>query len=128
MNTGNVYKRLGTQVAVKGEYLKRISVPLYVVMQQKILDQLRSRINFEPLINSETWDITFLGFDYDGTINTDGQLAMPHVETVRTSLENYTHAMTSGGDPNALRADFAARVRRKAAARVRQANNEPRLF
>ncbi|MEJ2858127.1 MULTISPECIES: hypothetical protein [unclassified Saccharothrix] len=37
VNTGNVYKRLGTQVAVKGEYLKQIEVPLYVVMQHSIL-------------------------------------------------------------------------------------------
>lgn len=128
VNTGNVYKRLGTQVAVKGEYLKQISVPLYVVMQQKILKQLRSRIDFTPLDNAEPWDITFAGFDYDGTTLADGQLAMQHVETVRTSLESYTRAMTSSGDPNALRADFAARVRRKAAARVRQRDDEPRLF
>lgn len=129
INTGNVYKRLGTQVAVKGEYLKQIEVPLYVVMQQKILEQLRSRIDFAPVRESEAWDITFIGFDYDGTTHADGQLAMPPVETVRTTLENYTRAMTSGAGSVALRDEFLAKVRRKAASQVRQrTSSEDLLF
>ncbi|MFC1226841.1 hypothetical protein [Streptomyces sp. Sce081] len=128
VNTGNVYKRLGTQVAEKGVYLEQISVPLYVVMQQKILQQLRSRIDFTPLSSSDPWDITFMGFDYDGTRLDDGRLAMPHVETVRTSVENYTRAMFSNGKLNITRADFEAKVKRKAAAQLRQRTAEHRLF
>ncbi|MFJ6717478.1 hypothetical protein [Streptomyces sp. NPDC091259] len=129
INTGNVYKRLGTQVAVKGEYLKQIEVPLYVVMQQKILQQLRSRIDFTPVSESDKWDITFIGFDYDGTVHADGQLAMPPTETVRTSLENYTQAMTSNSGSVALRDDFLAKVKRKAASQVRQRkSSEDPLF
>ncbi|MER8236839.1 hypothetical protein [Streptomyces sp. NPDC094049] len=129
INTGNVYKRLGTQVAVKGEYLKQIEVPLYVVMQQKILQQLRARIDFVPVADDEEWDITFIGFDYDGTSYVDGQLAMPPIETVRTSLENYTLAMTSSASSVALRKDFIAKVKRKAASQVRQrTSTEDSLF
>ncbi|MBO1286378.1 hypothetical protein J3368_20015 [Streptomyces sampsonii] len=129
INTGNVYKRLGTQVAVKGEYLKQISVPLYVVMQHKILEQLRSRINFVPLGESSQWDITFMGFDYDGTTDPGGRLAMPHVETVRTSLDNYTTAMIKSGRPPAVRTDFLAKVKQKAASQLRQRTETgPTLF
>ncbi|MFJ8768359.1 hypothetical protein [Streptomyces clavifer] len=129
INTGNVYKRLGTQVAIKGEYLKQISVPLYVVMQHKILEQLRSRINFVPLEDSDQWDITFMGFDYDGNTESGGRLAMPHVETVRTSLDNYTTAMTTSGRPHAVRTDFLAKVKRKAASQLQQRNETgPTLF
>ena len=128
VNTGNVYKRLGTQVAVKGEYLKQIGVPLYVVMQATILKQLRARIAFTPLPHDAPWDITFMGFDYDGTILDDGRLAMPHVETVRTTLEEYTHAMTSSGNANAMLEDFVAKVKRKAAGQLRQRTDASRLF
>ncbi|MFJ9002452.1 hypothetical protein ACIRG8_29385 [Streptomyces sp. NPDC102359] len=128
INTGNVYKRLGTQVAVKGEYLKQIGVPLYVVMQATILQQLRSRIAFTPLSHDEPWDITFMGFDYDGTVLNDGRLAMPHVETVRTTLEDYTHAMTSSGNANVMLEDFVTKVKRKAAAQLRQRSEDSKLF
>lgn len=128
VNTSNVHKRLGTQVAEKGTHLERISVPLYVLMQQKILEQLRARVDFTPLSDSDPWNITFMGFDYDGTLLDDGRLAMPHVETVRTSVEEYTRAMFSGGNSSLTRGDFVAKVKRKAAAQVRQRNDSPRLF
>jgi hypothetical protein len=114
INTGNVYKRLGTQVAVKGEYLKRIGVPLYVVMQQSVLQQLRSRINFKPVPSNDAWDITFAGFEYDGSSDSDGKLALELVESVRTTLPNYLQAMTSSGESRALREDFIVNVKKKA--------------
>ncbi|MFE9341082.1 hypothetical protein [Streptomyces sp. NPDC007063] len=128
VNTSNVYKRLGTQVAEKGNYLEQISVPLYVLMQKKILDQLRGRVNFTPLDDSEPWNLTFMGFDYDGSLLADGRLAMPHVETVRTSVEDYTRAMFSGGGLSLTRDDFVAKVKRKAAAQLTQRHESPPLF
>ncbi|MFE9255680.1 hypothetical protein [Streptomyces sp. NPDC006879] len=128
VNTSNVHKRLGTQVAEKGTRLERISVPLYVVMQQKILEQLRSRVNFAELSNSDPWNITFMGFDYDGKLLADGRLAMSHSETVRTNVEEYTRAMFSGGESSITRSDFVAKVKRKAAAQVRQRQDGLRLF
>ncbi|WP_157951265.1 NotI family restriction endonuclease [Streptomyces sp. DH-12] len=128
VNTSNVYKRLGTQVAEKGTYLQQISVPLYVVMQQKILEQLRDRVNFTPLSDSDPWNITFMGFDYNGTLLDDGRLAMPHVETVRTSIEDYTRAMFSGGNSPITRGEFVAKVKRKAAAQLRQRQSDSRIF
>jgi hypothetical protein len=113
INTGNVYKRLGTQVAVKGEYLKQIDVPLYVVMQHSILQQLRSRINFVPVEEDASWDVTFAGFDYDGSYEANGQLRLELVETVRTTLEDYVQAMASSGESSALREDFVAKVKKK---------------
>ncbi|MFF7724442.1 hypothetical protein ACFZDB_34540 [Streptomyces luteogriseus] len=128
VNTGNVYKRLGTQIAEKGTHLEGISVPLYVVMQQKILEQLRSRVNFTTLSDSDPWNITFMGFDYDGTLLADGRLAMSHMETVRTSIEEYTRAMFSGGGSFITRSDFVSKVKRKAAAQLRQRRDSPGLF
>ncbi|MDH6624402.1 hypothetical protein M2271_002204 [Streptomyces sp. LBL] len=113
VNTGNVYKRLGTQVAVKGEYFKQIDVPLYVVMQHSILEQLRSRINFTPVKDGAPWDITFAGFEYSGDLDSDGKLRLDLVESTRTTLPNYLEAMTSSREGGALRSDFVAKVRKK---------------
>lgn len=113
VNTGNVYKRLGTQVAVKGEYLAQIDIPLYVVMQHSILEQLRSRINFTPVGDDVPWNITFAGFEYDGNVDLGGKLDIGLVESVRTTLPNYLEAMTSSREGAALRSDFVARVRKK---------------
>lgn len=124
VNTGNVYKRLGTQVAVKGELLKQIDVPLYVVMQHSILQQLRSRINFTPVEEGAAWDITFAGFDYSGALDSEGKLGLDLVESVRTTLPNYLQAMTSSAEGGALRADFVAKVRKK----VKTPPNQEDLF
>ncbi|WP_433724618.1 hypothetical protein ACQP2Y_03770 [Actinoplanes sp. CA-051413] len=114
INTGNVYKRLGTQVAVKGEYLKQIHVPLYVVTQHRILQRLRSRVDFQPAID-EPWDITFVSFDYNGTIEPNGQHGFVFVEAVRTTLAKYQRALTSSaGAASFLRSDFIDKVRKKA--------------
>ncbi|MFT2017187.1 hypothetical protein ACMA1D_15260 [Streptomyces sp. 796.1] len=114
VNTGNVYKRLGTQVAVKGEYLKQIDVPLYVVMQHSILQQLRSRINFTPVGAGMPWDITFAGFDYSDALDSDGKLRLDLIETVRTTVPNYLQAMTTSSEGGAQREDFVAKVKKKA--------------
>jgi hypothetical protein len=81
VNIGNVYKRLGTQVAVKGEYLKQINVPLYVITQHRILRQLRSRVNLEPVSHGAPWDITFASFDYADTVEPDGGITFEFVES-----------------------------------------------
>ncbi|PPJ19756.1 hypothetical protein C5E45_16615 [Nocardia nova] len=114
VNTGNVYKRLGTQVAAKGEILKQVHIPLYVVMQQIIFEQLRARVNFEPVDEGEPWDITFVGFDYDAEPDQTGQLPMSLKTVVRTSLENYVTAMMSSSAGDLLRHDVIARAKRKA--------------
>lgn len=113
VNTGNVYKRLGTQVAVKGEFFKRIDVPLYVVMQYSILKQLRLRINYAPVEDESPWDITFIGFEYSGKLDPEGKLQLDHVETTRTTLPNYLEAMTTSKGSGPLRSDFVAKVRAK---------------
>lgn len=120
VNTGNVYKRLGTQIAVKGEYLAQINVPLYVVMQHSILQQLRSRVPFVPVQDGEPWDITFVGFDYDGSVKSNGQLGFEYVEAVRTTLRAYVSAMMNSGEGAVLREDFVEKVRKKVKAPLTQ--------
>ncbi|HET8658556.1 MAG TPA: hypothetical protein VFM55_06115 [Micromonosporaceae bacterium] len=112
VNTGNVYKRLGTQITVKGEFFKQVHVPFYVVTQHRILQQLRERVNFDPVTEGAPWDITFVSFDYDGTHEPDGRLAFRFVEAVRTTLASYIQAMTAA--TGLLRSDFINRVRLKA--------------
>ncbi|WP_158840527.1 NotI family restriction endonuclease [Saccharothrix deserti] len=127
VNTGNVYKRLGTQVAVKGEYLKQIEVPLYVVMQQSILQQLRSRVNFTPIQDGDQWDITFAGFEYTGAQEPNGQLKLERAEVVRTTLASYVEAMTSSGEGSALYDEFVAKVQKKLKTSSSQASLFPEL-
>lgn len=124
VNTGNVYKRLGVQVFEKGGYLKQIDVPLYVVMQHTILQQLRSRVNFTPVVEGMPWDITFIGFDYDGTLDASGKLQLKLVEVVRTTLDNYTQAMFSSAEGGSLREEFVAKVKKK----VKTSPNQGELF
>ncbi|MFG1916572.1 hypothetical protein [Micromonospora sp. NPDC048898] len=115
INMSNVHKRLGTQVAMKGEYLREVGVPLYVIAQHAILRQLRKRVNFQPVAVGEDWDITFVGFDYAETVGVDGQLPLIFVEAIRTTLSNYQEALTSSGVATSfLRADLIEKVKRKA--------------
>ncbi|WP_188196796.1 NotI family restriction endonuclease [Nonomuraea sp. SYSU D8015] len=123
VNTGNVYKRLGTQVAEKSVYLKEIEVPLYVVMQYSILRQLRSRINFSVTQEEDPWDITFAGFEYDGSLDSDGILQLNLVEVVRTTVPEYLHAMTTSRESRGLRRDFIERVKTKAKLNVNPAQS-----
>ncbi|WP_368045770.1 hypothetical protein [Micromonospora sp. C28ISP2-4] len=115
INMSNVHKRLGTQVALKGEYLREVGVPLYVVTQNVILEQLRSRVKFPPIGNGEAWDITFVGFDYLQPAGPDGRLPLSLVEVVRTTLADYQEALTSSGvAATFLRGDLIEKVKRKA--------------
>jgi hypothetical protein len=115
VNTGNVYKRLGTQVATKGEYLAQVHVPLYVVTQDRILSQLRRRVNFRPVEPGDDWDITFVGFDYVGGVQDDGRLRFELVTSLRTTLANYIAALTSSQRIAAIeRSELIDKVRRKA--------------
>nr|WP_282778482.1 NotI family restriction endonuclease [Nocardia sp. CC201C] len=113
VNTGNIYKRLGTQVQDKGKILKTINVPLYVVMQHSILKQLRARVPFEP-VGDSSWDITFVGFEYPSVADTDGQLPLQLAEVVRTSLPNYMEGMAFA-EGDVARIDLIERARAKAA-------------
>ncbi|OLF07555.1 hypothetical protein BLA60_26920 [Actinophytocola xinjiangensis] len=121
VNTGNVYKRLATQVLVKGEYLKEIDVPLYVIMQHSILQQLRTRVNFTTVGRDDPWDITFGSFEYTGQRESNGQLEFSFVEAVRTTLDNYRLAfMMSSAAPTYLREDFIEKVKKKAGSSTSQ--------
>lgn len=113
VNMANIYKRLGLQVAEKGAYLKRIGVPLYVVMQDRPFQYLRRRIPFE--IDASSRDVTFMTFDYTGRTGANSQLEFPPVQTVRTSLELYTEALMAGSrSSESDRKFFLDRVKRKA--------------
>jgi hypothetical protein len=114
VNTGNVYKRLGTQVAEKSVILKEIKVPLYVVMQYSIFRQLRSRINFVPSQDGDPWEITFGGFEYDGTFDSDGKLRLRQMDVVRTTVDEYLRAMFYSRKGKVSREDFIARIQNKA--------------
>jgi hypothetical protein len=115
VNTGNVYKRLAPQVAVKGEFLKQVHVPFYVVMQWPVLQQLRARVNFHSTADGEEWDITFVGFDYTGHTECDGKLEFRFVECIRTTLYGYLEALTGSNSVSTpMRADLIEKVKRKA--------------
>ncbi len=112
VNMGNIYKRLGMQVAVKGSFLKRIGIPFYVLMQDKPFEYLRHRVPFETT-QAKSWDITFMTFDYTGERALNGSLAFKQVQLVRTTLASYVEALTSDSRAKMSRQDFLDRVKRK---------------
>ncbi|MEU7656262.1 hypothetical protein AB0C41_30035 [Micromonospora taraxaci] len=127
INMGNVYKRLGTQVAVKGEFFKEVRVPFYVVTQDRILQQLRSRVDFDTVSVADPWDITFVSFDYDGSLNANGQLSFVFHDAVRTTLPMYVKALTSSRAATTyLRSDFIAKVHKKDGRASEDSNSQQR--
>ncbi len=115
VNMANVFKRLGVQVAEKGEYLKKIGVPLYIVMQDPPFQYLRSRVKFQPVASNKDWDITFLTFDYTGRKLRNGQLEFANIQTVRTTVASYSAALAAGSRSSTHDlAHFLERVKRKA--------------
>jgi hypothetical protein len=113
----NIYKHLGLQVATKGAYLKAIGVPFYVLMQDRPFRYLQKRIRFNPSPAGSPWDITFMTFNYTDGISKNGQLDFQHVDTIRTSLENYTRALAlDRADAADQREKFLAKVATKAVA------------
>lgn len=127
VNMANIYKRLGMQVAVKARFLKRIGVPLYVVMQDRPFQYLRSRIQFAE--TTDQWDITFLTFDYTGKDQGTGALEFEPVATVRTTVANYVEAVTGEASMEMhTRARFLERVEQKARSRKSGAAPETPLL
>lgn len=113
VNMANIHKRLGLQVAEKGRFLKGIGIPLFVLMQDRPFLYLRGRVPFVEADDSR--DITFMTFDYTAAHSANGQREFRHTRTVRTSLENYSAALTSGSRGSQLdRQAFLERVKRKA--------------
>ncbi|GGD11961.1 NotI family restriction endonuclease [Aureimonas glaciei] len=119
VNMANIYKRLGLQVATKGTYLKAIGVKLYVVMQDRPFRYLKNRVKFVPVEPDDNPDIVFMTFDYSGSVDADGRLNFGHVQTVCTTLENYTVALSSDHRATAdQRAGFLEKVASKASRTV----------
>ena len=115
VNMANIYKRLGLQVVEKGSFLKRIGVPLYVVMQDLPYQYLRRRIPFEPIVQGEAWDIAFMTFEYSDHVDGDGSLEFTHRQIVRTTLGSYAAALSGGSSAESVdRAEFLGRIKRKA--------------
>lgn len=113
VNMANIYKRLGLQVAVKGAFLRAIQIPLYVLMQDRPFQYLRSRVRFDE--SGDDWDISFVTFDYDQSTTALGQMSLRHCRTVRTTVAKYADAllMDRTVDGEARKA-FLERVQRKA--------------
>jgi len=114
VNMANIYKRLGMQVAEKGAFLKRIGIPFYILTQDLPFRYLQSRIPFEAVGKGKPWDIAFMTFDYSGKSAENGMLDFPHVQTVRTTVNDYTSALTKGTRFLDEKLHFLERVKRKA--------------
>jgi len=112
VNTANIYKRLGLQVAEKGGLLSRWNARLYVVAQHRCFEYLASRVAVEW--NQErAQEIVFLTFDYTGKVDTNGQMEFKQVGTYCTTVSDYASALVSPST-NLSRGEFLARVRKKA--------------
>ncbi len=112
VNTANIYKRLGLQIAEKGALLRQMGSKLYVVSQRRTFDYLMTRIDVEWTEGAD-WDITFLTFDYTGTVLENGQLEFKAAGIFRTTVAQYAKGLVT---PTAKveTAEFLKRVRKKA--------------
>jgi len=112
VNTANIYKRLGLQVAEKAAMLVDWGSKLYVVTQKRPFDYLIRRTDIE-WTTGDDWDVTFLVFDYDGTIQPNGQMGFGHVSTHRTTVETFSKALIKPTSKVSAE-EFLRRVRKKA--------------
>lgn len=116
VNMANIYKRLAVQIANKGSFLRDIGVPLYVVMQHRPFEYLKSRVPFTEVRNDADWDITYITFDYTGETSADGRMEFVHHATSRTTLDDYASALFNNprGDSSVSKNSFLHSVKRKA--------------
>lgn len=94
VNMANISKRLGLQVAEKGSFMRTLGAKLYALTQDRCFNYLSSRIPAQWSTERESdWDITFLTFDYTGTVLPNGQHEMKHCKTMRTSVSSFSEAL-----------------------------------
>lgn len=94
VNMANITKRLGFQVAEKGALLRSIGSKLYVVTQDRCFRYMARRIPARWTSNrAEPWDITFLTFDYTGTVLPDGRRELAQLQTMRTTVASFSKAL-----------------------------------
>ncbi len=111
VNTANIYKRLGLQVAEKAAMLRSWGSKLYVVTQQRPFNYLTRRINLEW--SNDDWEITFLVFDYSRDISDSGQMKMDRTGTYRTRVASFAEALVNPTSTISAE-EFLRRVREKA--------------
>jgi hypothetical protein len=113
VNMANITKRLGYQVADKGSLLRQMGVKLYVIAQDICFRYFASRIPSEWTTDRNgDWDITFITFDYTGSILTDGKLEIAYRQTMRTTHLSFSEAI-SRSTSNLTRDDILKRVKEK---------------
>lgn len=113
VNTANIYKRLGLQVAEKAAMLRAWDSHLYVVTQGRPFNYLMGRTRVDWLTAGEDWDITFVVFDYTGAVLDNGQMGFEHVGTYRTEVATFAEALVNPTSSISA-SDFLRRVRKKA--------------
>lgn len=112
VNTANIYKRLGLQVAEKAAMLRSWGSKLYVVAQERPFNYLARRVQME-WSDTTDWDITFLVFDYTGNIGNSGQLELAQTGTYRTTVDAFATALVN--PTSSISAEtFLEKVRKKA--------------
>jgi hypothetical protein len=98
INTANILKRLGLQVAQKGELIKSWGKKLYVVTQDRTFDYLKGRLTCKLQgADHKQWDISFFTYDY-ATEEVDKRtgmwpVALSHI--YRVGLEEYAAGLTN---------------------------------
>jgi hypothetical protein len=113
VNTANITKRLGLQIAEKGSLLRRIGSKMYVVTQDRCFRYMEKRIPAEWVATrDDPWDITFMTFDYTGRILEDGKWEVSHVQTKRTTVASFSEALARS-TATITREDFLRRVKKK---------------
>ncbi len=112
VNTANIYKRLGLQIAEKAAMLKIWGSALYVVTQQRPFDYLARRLDFKWTVDGPA-DITFFTFDYTGKIDQLGQMELVQTGTYRANVGDFAGALVKPTS-SVSAVDFLKRVRKKA--------------
>jgi len=113
VNTANITKRLGVQIAEKSSLMASLGAKLYVVTQDSCFKYMSKRI---PTTWSATpeqpWDITFISWDFTGKVLPNGQRETEHKETKRTTLASFAEALARS-TATITRVEFLKKVKKK---------------
>lgn len=113
VNMANITKRLGLQVAEKGNLMRQLNAKLYVVAQDRCLEYFKRRIPARwTTERNDDWDISFITFDYTGVVLPSGRWNVEHRQTIRTTLASFSEAL-SRSTANIDRGRFLQRIKEK---------------
>ncbi|HEV3162802.1 MAG TPA: hypothetical protein VGZ22_02090 [Isosphaeraceae bacterium] len=113
VNTANITKRLGVQIAEKCSLLASLNAKLYVVTQDRCFKYMSKRIPATwGTAPDQPWDITFISWDFTGKVLPNGQREIEQKQTKRTTTASFAEALARS-TATITREEFLKKVKKK---------------